>query len=165
MSAPSTTCSARADRRTGLISIFARHNTDSLASRSHTRKRPSGVPDGLSCLTAAAHCRAISEPPCQGAYFPSQVLIGIRCLSGQSRSLVPEPTRWFPISVRWPYQAASTRRRQGRAACCPRCSRNPQGDGATQTARRNRMRPSVSRRPGLVIAGRLGPVAARQCRA
>lgn len=137
----------------------------------HTRKRPLGVPGGLSCLTTAAHCRAISEPACQGAYLPSHVLIGIRCISGQSRSLLPEPTRWFPISVRWRYEAATTRQRQERAACYPRCSRNPQqrppqppqfGSPSSVVSTISEL---VSRRPGLVVAGRLGPLATRHRRA
>src|SRR5215470_152733 len=78
----------RAAERTGQRLAGPRH-----------RKRPPGVPSDLSCLTAAAHCRAISGHLDRGPIsrpYPTRQPLHI----GAVAILLPDPTRWFPISVR-----------------------------------------------------------------
>src|SRR6185437_15810620 len=65
-----------------------------------SRKRPSGCPNGLSCLTAAPTLkRAISKPPCRGPISRRRPDRG-PLLIGAVAIPLPDPSRWFPISVR-----------------------------------------------------------------
>jgi hypothetical protein len=63
------------------------------------RKRPPSFPDGLSCLTAAPHLTGDFRTFVPGAYLPAdpdRVPLHI----GAVAILLPDPSRWFPISVR-----------------------------------------------------------------
>ena len=51
------------------------------------RKRPLGFPSGLSCLTAAAHFIGRFRSFQTGGLSPDRVLVGGRCISGQSRAV------------------------------------------------------------------------------
>jgi len=57
-------------------------------------------------------------------------------LIGSVAILLPELSRWFPISVRWPYWAIVLRDRQRRFGRCPRCSRCSQAQAFSSEAHR-----------------------------
>ena len=65
----------------------------------HNRKRPPGFPDGLSCLTAAPHLTGDLRTLVPGAYLPADP-DRVPLLIGAVAILLPDPSRWSPISVR-----------------------------------------------------------------
>jgi hypothetical protein len=127
---------------------------------------------------------------CTGGLSPGRVLLGSRCISGQSRSgarsdaMVSHLRKMSPLSRDY---ATSTRTRRHLSPLFPLFTAGDvvipgratwRGPGIHTPVRGYGFRarslcsrpgmtasPSVSRRPGLVVAGGLGPSAARQGRA
>jgi hypothetical protein len=70
-----------------MISLRWDFHPQECAHAGRTRKRPLGFPSGLSCLTAAHILIGRFRSFQTGGLSPDRVLVGDRCLSGQSRTV------------------------------------------------------------------------------